>query len=163
MGKRGTIWSLPCHGRNTSFHAWQVVSPLRECLCWLCQNPAVMEEECRRIGHKSTAPLLLPRKRNADLSLPTGWELPAPCLFSGEKDTVKREWEEGCSTFIHTDAILPYCCRRFSTIFLYLEEERCSKKAPFSIMALFRYVCVLIVHPHVSVIMKTCLSVRYLS
>lgn len=85
MGKRGMIWSLPCQGRNTSFHTWQVVSPLRECLRWLCQNPAVMEEECRRNGHRRAAPLLLPR--NADLGLSTWWELPA---FLPEKRTCPR-------------------------------------------------------------------------
>lgn len=61
----------------------------------------------------------------------------------------KREWEEGSSTFIYTDAVLPYSCGRFSTIFLYLEKEGCSKRAPFSVMALVRYFCVPIVHQHV--------------
>lgn len=65
----------------------------------------------------------------------------ASCLSSWEKDMSKREWEEGSSAFIHTDATWTYCCRSFSTAFIYLEKERCSKKAPFSVMALVRYVC----------------------
>lgn len=75
----------------------------------------------------------------------------------------KREWEEGSSTFIYTDAVLPYSWGRYSTVFLYLEKEGCSKKAPFSVMALVRYVCVPIVHQHMCVMMKIGLSVRYLS
>lgn len=64
--------------------------------------------------------------------------LRAPCLSSWEKEVSKREREEGSSTLIHSGAVLPFCCRRFSTIFLYLEQERCSKKTRSSVMALVR-------------------------
>lgn len=78
---------------------------------------------------------------------PQGEELPA---FSHEKRTCPRG--NGRKTVLPLYTLMPSChidAEGFSTIFLYLEKEGCSKKAPFSVMALVRYVCVPIVHQHV--------------
>ena len=53
QGREARFGAYHATERNISFGTWQVVSSLSECLQWLCQDPAVMEEEGRRNGRKS--------------------------------------------------------------------------------------------------------------